>query len=194
MPRFIIPAAFLATCALALPSLADVQVFGGGGERAAYMQVFFGPNGPAGLVGIQYGQPQWKDEYDAQFDRIKGNDLRLGKDNWTTFNTDIAVSFGETQVSAGTYFFGLRCTDEGDFHLIVLEATAASKAGAVPFNPASWGEPTHVIPLEHTETGGMERKMVMEFPADSEEPSKFTFRLAWGGHELTCDGTFHMKE
>src|SRR6185436_12892626 len=83
--------AAIVVAALVLPAQ-ELQVFGGTAPRMAATRLFFGPQfSLKGMVCVQYGQPTWKPEYDAKLESLKGKNLRLGKDFWTTFNTSVAV-------------------------------------------------------------------------------------------------------
>lgn len=178
---------------LAVPALPGIQVFGGPGERGATTLVFFGEM-PLGMVGIQYGRPAWSDDYDARLNEVRGQDLRLGKDNWTTMNTDVDLTLADESIPAGVYFLGLRCDDEGEFQLLAFEASAATARKAVPFIPPQWGDADVVIPLEHEKTERRHETMSMSLASDADEPAKITLTIGWGPHELTAGGAAHLPE
>jgi hypothetical protein len=181
--------AFLAAFAafsLSLSAVAQkIQVFGGAAERASSSLVLFGENLMAGVT-VTYGQPAWQPEYDTMLDKLKGRLNRLGKDMWTTLLTTVPLELGGAKVEAGSYVVGLMCDKDGKFHLALLDATKAAKAGTLPFGQQTW-TPDVLCPLTLNKDGAKEaaEKMTMTLAADAKDPSNGTFTLAWGKHTLT---------
>jgi len=167
---------------LAVPAQAQMRVFGGTAPRMAATRIFF-EGGLKGMVCVQYGQPEWKSEYDA-LDSFKGKSVRLGKDYWTTLNTSVALDFAGTKVPAGSYYLGLRCDAGGDFEILVLRAEAADKAGMAPFFPEAW-KPDHVIAMKHAASEKSTDKLTIDLNVDEKDPSQMSLVLSWGKHVLT---------
>ncbi|MCA8977592.1 MAG: DUF2911 domain-containing protein [Planctomycetes bacterium] len=192
--RFPLLAATLATFCLAVPTTAQkVQVFGNQhGERGASTQILFG-DGIAGGVSIEYGQPIWKDSYNAMLDQLKGKLNRLGKDWWTTMTTSFTLDIAGTVVPAGSYLVGLDCDKDGKFALALLEATKGLKHGALPFAMGKEGmnwKPDYLVPLQLKKDAAAEvvEKMTMTIDLTKGlEGGSYT--LAWGKHELTASIT-----
>ena len=182
--------AALAAPAVAVTATQDVQVFGGNDERAGSSLVFFG-QGPLGMVGVQYGQPVWNDGYDERFDSLKGKDLRLGMNNWTVMNTDVPLTFGETRIEPGMYFLGLRCDDEGGFHLLAFEGAAATKKKLAPYMAHLWGDADVVVPLERGAAAERHEKLTITLASDP--GGALSFAIAWGTHELKATGTVELR-
>ncbi len=175
---------------LVAPSLAEVQVFGGPAARMAATEIFW-DNGPVGMVCVQYGQPAWKAEYDTMLDTLKGKQLRLGKDFWTTLNSSVALTIGETKVEAGSYYLALKCDAEGAFHLLLLKAEAADKQGFAPFVPDAM-KADYTCPMKRTATETSVDKMTMDFATDEKDTSRMTFTVAWGKHLLSVPVQVHL--
>lgn len=188
--------AFLAAFAalsLSIPAFAQkVQVFGGAAARASSSIILFGDDMMAGLT-MTYGQPAWQPEYDTMLDKLKGRLNRLGKDMWTTFLTTVPVEIGGVKVEAGSYVVGLMCDKDGNFHLALLDATKAAKAGTLPFGEQKW-TPDALCPLTLNKGGSKESadKMTMTLAADAKDPANGTFTLAWGKHTLTGALKLHL--
>ena len=175
----------LAIGALALPCHAQVKAFGSTAERMAATRLFFTEKLELkGMVCAQYGQPQWKDEYDQKLESLKGKQLRLGKDFWTTLNTSVALDFGGTVVPAGSYYLGLKCDAEGNFSLLVLRAEAADKAGWGPFAPNAW-KPDFTVAMKRTATDTSVDKLRIDLDSDEKEPTHLTLSVSWGKHKLS---------
>ncbi|MBM4015002.1 MAG: DUF2911 domain-containing protein [Planctomycetes bacterium] len=176
----------LVTAALAVPAFGQVQAFGGDAPRAAATRMLFGPNfTPQGMLCIQYGAPGWKAEYDAQFDQIKGQNLRLGKDFWTTFNTSCALTIGGVEVAAGAYYLGLKCDAEGKFSLLLLDAKTADAGKQAPWTGATW-TPAYTCPLTKTATETEAAVMKMSLAGNGQVAHEMTFTLNWGKHQLAA--------
>ena len=178
-------AAFAALSLTLSATAQKIQVFGGAAERASSSLVLFGENVMAGVT-LTYGQPAWQPEYDTMLDKLKGRLNRLGKDMWTTLLTTVPLELGGAKVEAGSYVVGLMCDKDGKFHLALLDATKAAKAGTLPFGQQTW-TPDVLCPLTLNKDGAKEaaEKMTMTLAADAKDPSNGTFTLAWGKHTLT---------
>jgi hypothetical protein len=186
----------LAVAALALPSPQEkkappapqaqqLQALGGSAPRMAATRLFFAPQFELkGMVCVQYGQPAWKAEYDAMIDKLKGKQLRLGKDFWTTFNTSVALDVGGTQVPAGAYYLGLKCGADGAFSLALLKAEAADKAGFAPFAADAW-KIDFTAPMKHATGDKQVDAMTMDLNVDEKDPTLLTFVVSWGKHTLS---------
>src|SRR5262245_56274783 len=113
--RAVLAGSALAVAALALPASQSqqLQAFGGNSPRMAATRLCFDQQ-LRGMICVQYGQPTWKAEYDGMLEKLKGKQLRLGKDFWTTFNTTVALDVGGTAVPAGAYYLGLTCGADGN--------------------------------------------------------------------------------
>jgi len=160
------------------------QVFGGNAPRMSATKILFG-NAGAAMICVQYGQPPWKAEYDTMLTTMKGKNIRLGKDFWTTMNTSVALTIGGTKVPAGSYYLGLKNDAEGKLHLAVLDAVAADKAGAGPFMPDGW-KVDYTCPLEMTASEKQVDLLTFDLPHDPKTPTNMTLSIAWGKHLLTA--------
>lgn len=181
--------AALVVAALALPAPQpapqEVQVFGGSAPRMAATRLFFGLQfSLKGMICVQYGQPTWKAEYDAMLDKLKGKQLRLGKDFWTTFNTSVELDVGGTKVPAGAYYLGLTCDAKGDFSLAFLKAEAADKAGYGPFLPDAW-KIDYTAAMKHGTVEKSADLMTMDLNVDEKDKLGLIFVVSWGKHTLS---------
>jgi|SRR5687767_2110084 len=178
--------AAVALAALALPAQAQVQAFGGSAPRMAATRVYFDPQAHAfkGMVCVQYGQPEWKADYDSQMEGLKGKSVRLGKDYWTTLNTTMPLEIGGAKLTPGPYYLGLQCDAEGNFHLAIMKAEAADKAGMAPFMEDAW-KIDHTAALKKTASDKPADKLTIDLDPDAKDPSLLTLKITWGKHVLT---------
>lgn len=181
----------LVATALAASASAQLQVIGGDSERMSSMALFW-DNGPAGMVCIQYGQPEWKPSYEGMINQLEDKQLRLGKDFWTTLNTTKALTIGGTKVPAGSYYLGLKCDKDRLFHLVVLRAEKADEKGWTPFIADEW-KPEILCPMDHGKVEDPVAKMRIAIEEDSaEDPTKRMLTITWGAHQLVAPLVVHL--
>lgn len=185
-----------ATAATLLTALlpAQIQAFGGPGTRAASTIIYFdtGTRTPAGGIAVQYGQGEWKDEYNQMMEQ-KGQRHRFGKDWWTTLDTSVRLEFGRTIIPAGSYFLGLESDQEGNFHLLVIDSHTAMVQGQMPFMPDTW-KPNHKIAL-HLNKNALDKpadKLTIDVTAGKDDPSKVALTISWGPHRLAAGGRANL--
>lgn len=182
----------LLTAALAAPATAQIRAFGGDAPRMSTIQILADP-GTRTLIGmlcIQYGQPEWKNQYEDMLDQAKGERFRLGKDFWTTFNTSTAVTIGDTKVPAGNYYLGIGCNEDGEFELIVLDAAKAHENSYMPSETEAW-KPDYTCAMEKGESEDIQEKLKISLQNSDGDPTDMTLRIAWGNHVLTAPIEVH---
>lgn len=173
----------------------NVQVFNElDAERKSTSVLLLDPSfAPHGGASIDYSAPTWKAEYEAMLDTLKGKDARLGMNWWTTFSTMSACEISGVKLEAGSYFLGLRCDKDGNFHLLVLNAADNLKAKAAPWMPATWkGGVACKMTLAKGSLKETVAKLQIELIADTKQPSAGKLTIRWGKHELTAPVTFDV--
>lgn len=182
--------ASFAALALATAPVAQVQVFGGDSPRMSSTKMIFNAQFEMlGAICIQYGQPKWKAEYEEMADSLKGKSHRLGKDFWSTMNTTTAFTMGGVKVAAGAYYLGIKCDDEGGFHLLVIDAKKSDKNGWTPFNAEAW-EADFTVPL--TKATSKESVEALTISLSGNTPDALELKLAWGTHSFTAATSAHV--
>jgi len=173
----------------------NVQVFNElDAERKSTSVLLLDPSFvPHGGASIDYSAPLWKVEYETMIDTLKGKDARLGMNWWTTFSTMTACEIGGAKFDAGSYFLGLRCDKDGNFHLLVLNAAENLKAKAAPWMPATWkGGVACKMTLAKGALKETVAKLQIEITADAKQPSVGKLVIRWGKHELSAPLTFDV--
>jgi hypothetical protein len=188
-------AAVLAAGAFLSPVAAQ-KVFGGqdADRKASTALVFDDAFNALGAISISYSQPTWKAEYDAKFEELKGKNLRLGKNWWTSFDTITAIEIGGQTIQPGAYYLGLHCDNDGKFSLLVLDAGKALKSGAMPFVEAAW-KPDAKVPmtLNKDSLPAPVNKMEIAIALDEKKPSSGKLSIRWGKHELVADVNVQLQ-
>lgn len=185
----ILSALVLASLAATLP--AQVQAMGGSSQRMSSTVFFFNQDfSSPGFLFLQYGQPSWKDEYDLQVEKAKGNAARLGKDYWASFETSCALTLGGAKVAAGQYYLGIACSEKGEWTLVLFDAEKCRKNQLTPFMTADMVKQGTAVavsaPMTYTKSEKSVEKLSLELAADKKETGKGSLTLAWGKHQLSA--------
>ncbi len=156
--------------------------------RVVYFHASGGTNGNpiAGEYTIEYGKPDWRREYDADFDQLtRGKRLRLGKDWWTTLDTFVPLSFGEkSELKAGEYFLALECSDKGDWSLIALDPEPLKKSKVDAFGSSQTKGGTKIA-LTYEATTDETKELTIQFVGDEKKPREQALEIRFGKHRLT---------
>ncbi len=153
--------------------------------RGAARVVWFGGNGVAGEYSLDYGRPQWKSEYDADFDKLtKGKRLRLGADWWTRLDTIVPLEIGGKEVKPECWFLALERSDKGDWFLVLLDQASIRKQKQDAFGSA---QTTGGIkaPMESSTPTEAADTLTMRFVADEKDSRLQTLEIRFGKHLLT---------
>jgi len=164
------------------------------GERVSTGILFFDQEKQrsVGNVAISYGQPVWKDEYEdaTKFDSMtKGQVWRLGKDFWTTLDTNLPFKVGGKEIPAGYWYLGLhRSADGATWSLALLDPAKARKTYAIPAGlPLGHGPaPDLLAPLTAAEASSVVEKLKILVTREEEDLRRATLRIAWGKLLLTA--------
>ncbi len=89
-------------------------------------------DGSPGQVFLHYGQPEWKAEHEAVLTSKKEETVRLGSNWWTTLDTTLPLTIGETKVPSGVYYLGLHKTAKGQWQLMLLDPQEVRRRKAHP--------------------------------------------------------------
>jgi hypothetical protein len=143
-----------------------------------------------GVVTVGYGQPEWKPEYVEQFDAVtKGKRWRLGRNWWTTLDTNIALTLGELTIEPGDYYLvGERPADSEDWHLRILDPAAVR---TLQLDPVMAFETTggQSVKLKHELTESVNELMAIEIYPDESDSDAAMLTAWWGNHRLSV----HMR-
>jgi len=156
-------------------------------ERKLTRIAYFSQTGSPGQFAIDYCAPPWKDEYDAQTDKLKGHRERLGKDFWTRLDTSMDLTIGGVKVAAGDYYLGIGRTQAGDWKLVLYPAPEIRKMHGDGFItnrlPMTLGME---VPLTYSKVADKAGELKIELKPDKEKVGNATLALQWGNHQLTA--------
>jgi DUF2911 family protein len=164
----------------------QVQVFSGDSTRVSSDIFFLKGQSSPGQFLIEYGQPEWKDEYDSQFEAMtKGKRIRFGKDFWTTLDTNLPLQISGKDVTPGYYYCALERSKDDKWSLILLDpkTVQASKTAAFMTEKTTGGT---AIPLTYEAAGTSADKLTVKLQPSDLDPKKAKLIITWGKHKLTA--------
>lgn len=166
---------------------------GGGGkpllqetERLSARVVYFGGSGVAGEYAIDYGRPDWSSEYDQDFDqRTRGERHRLGKDMWSSLDTQVPLEIGGKELKPGLYYLALERSEKGDWFLVALDADALRKSRVDAFASAQTTGGAK-LPMTYEKSEPAAGKLSIRFLEDPKEARQQVLEIRFGGHRLSA--------
>jgi hypothetical protein len=164
----------------------QVQRFEDETPRVNTRIAYFGQNTSEGQLAVDYGQPEWKPEYDTEFDEMtRGKRWRLGANFWTTLDTHLDLTIGGAKVARGYYYLVLERSESDEWFLILLdpEAIRAKKLDAFMVGQTSGGIQA-LLTWEKTET--LAPKLTIKLVPTEGDLGKATLEILWGNHKLTA--------
>lgn len=168
----------------------NVQAYGELTERQSTRILYFidsTPPGSPGQISIDYGQPLWKSEYEEKFDELTtGKRWRFGNNFWTSLDTSVPFTIGETEVGPGYYYLVLERTQSDEWYLVFLDPVAVGKARLDAFfvDEAPEGFKADLNQASGEETA---EKLSIKLIAVENEVGKARMEIRWGPHLLTAD-------
>ncbi len=186
--RFVLAASVLALCGTVAAQ--GVQAYAQTVERKCSRIAYFGANGSPGQFNVQYGQPVWRDEHNAQMEAMKGERARFGDNFWTTLDTSMDLTIGGIKVPAGYYYLALGRTEKGDWQLVLFDPAALR-----PYRPDAFVTdklskfPAIEVPLDYAMIKGGEpvEKLSVELTAKKgKDLGHANLEIAWGPHRLAA--------
>ena len=160
-------------------------------ERQACRILYWdGQAGPKGEFTVAYSAPAWTEKLAAQVDGVTaGQRVRLGKDQWTSLDTNIDLTIGGVGVPAGYYYLAMEKTEAG-WDLIAMEAGRIMKQCTDPFMTAQTTGGI-VIPMAYAEEEEEEDELSIEFI--SADKQAVELEILFGPHKLTADVVASIK-
>lgn len=148
-------------------------------------------------VAIGYTTLPWREEYEATLQHLQmANYMRLGRGWWTTLDTIGAIEIAGTKVDPGSYCVGLAVAADGAFSLLLFDSRKTMAARLLPFTTALYtgaAKPDVRIPLTFAKDKSSDAvNLEIALAADAKHPSRGTFVIRWGKHELSAPVAFEL--
>jgi hypothetical protein len=179
----------------AKPTAAEAMVFAQPGERRASRAVWFGGGGSYGQVSVSYGSVGWKDRYagDIKSKKLENTRWRLGKDFWTTLDSNIPITIGGTAVPVGYYYLTLERRSNGDFVLALNDPAEVKKARLDAYMAEQTKGGIEVL-LKHETLPESASKLDVSLSIDQEEPTKGAFTIKFGPNKLSAPVVYQIAD
>lgn len=167
----------------------EVMLFNQSSDRMSSRAAMFSNTGGKGEIHLSWGPVEWKEEYEKAVagDKMTGKRWRLGADFWTTLDTNLPMTFGQTTVAVGYYYLTVEKKASGEFVLNVLDPVEVRKALMDAFQAGATKGGLEV-PLKHQTTEKAAEKLTMSVTIDDADKTKGEIAIHFGTHRLT--GTF----
>jgi hypothetical protein len=193
--RSILLSMAVAGLALSTPFLlaqdAKFEAFDGQSERGSASIAYFSQpsenefNAEGGFV-ITYGRPEWRAEYDEQFDELtKGKRWRFGNNSWTTLDTNVSLKIAGAEVAPGYYYLVLERGQGDDWSLVILDPKPLQKKKM----DASGAEETTggiTAPLTTSMTAEPATKLTVNLTKNENDLTKASLDIQWGKRKLSA--------
>jgi hypothetical protein len=143
----------------------------------------------AGQLAIYFGRPLWKKDYEdaEKFDALtKGKVWRLGRDAWTTLDTQLPLKVSGRNVAPGSFYLGLhRSMDGSDWNLAFFDP-AKIRAARVDAFEIHKAKPDFLVPVRLERTPQVTEKLTLTLSTDPKNMRSATLRIVWGNFLLTA--------
>ncbi|HSR52078.1 MAG TPA: DUF2911 domain-containing protein [Acidobacteriota bacterium] len=185
-------AAFLLAVSLAVPNQQEpsIRAFGGSPDldRASTRVVYFDSAQQRflGEIAIAYGRPQWRQDYNdsERFDSVtRGQQIRLGKNFWTSLDTNLELNMGGRSVAPGLYYLGLGRSHDDEWHLLLFDPEQV-RSLRLDASQTAQAEPLMRIPVSKSTSAISKEELTISLSYDQSDPGKMTLRVEWGPHML----------
>ncbi len=143
----------------------------------------------AGQFSITYGRPVWKKDYEdaAKFDALtRGKVWRLGRDAWTTFDTQLPLKISGRNIAPGYYYLGLHRSADGAQWSLAFFDPAKIRAARVDAFQIQKAGPEFLVPVKLEKANSVTEKLALTLAAEKENMRHVTVRIAWGHFVLTA--------
>ncbi len=184
IPLFVLM--LLGSAPLAFVAASEVKPFAQSGERGFARMVYFGDNRANPIAGefwFQYGQPDWKSEYEKQLESPDAKRWRFGKDAWTSFDTCVEVTIGGQKVPPGLYYVAIEHPAKDKWGLVFLDPAPLRAAKMDAFGAAN-STGGIVAPLTHSAAEKAADRLSIAVTA-GKKPNDGTIEITFGPHKLS---------
>jgi Tetratricopeptide repeat len=179
----------------AKPSAASAFSFAQPGDRRGTRVAWIAGSATLGEIAIGYGAVTWKDGYGekAKSKEFENKRWRLGKDFWTTLDSNIPVTIGTTAVPPGYYYLTLEKKSSGDFVLALNDAAAVKKGRFDAFQAESTQGGIEVV-LKHETTPESASKLDIALTLAQDDPAKGALTIRFGPNKLSAPVAYQLAE
>lgn len=160
-------------------------------ERGLCRVLYWSPQKDTALgqFAISFGRPLWKKEYGdpAKFDPMtKGKIWRLGKDFWTTLDTDVPLKIGSREIMPGTYYLGLSRSQDGASWSLSFIDPAKVRSMRLDAFQIERAPILFQVPVSFKTGAALTDKLTIGLSYPKENPKNVRLTIAWGQFRLAA--------
>lgn len=171
----------------------DQKAYAETSQRGNARIFYWGGNRSVGQLTIDYGQPPWKENYEAFLTKATGRRWRFGQNHWTNLDTNIDLTVGKTKVPAGHYFVVLENHPERGLQMVLLDPVGVRKRKLDSYH-AHKTRGGLEVPLQHTKGKKPAGQLRIVLKVDPAQNDRATLVVAFGGHRLRAPVVMHVKK
>jgi hypothetical protein len=169
--------------ASALPAQYFTSV--GSETRRTARAAWLGLSGEQGVT-LEYGQPEWRPDYERFLQQRSAVPLILGKGALTTLRTDVDLAFGAQKLARGRWYVGARRDKEQEWSLALFAADRvdASGRGATAILAT---EPDLRVPVRVLREAESVELFEVTLTDSKRTPQNLALGMAWGPYRLRVE-------
>lgn len=154
-------------------------------ERAGARLLYWGQSDSPGQISIDYGKPVWKPEYAAaiESEKLVGKRWRLGRDFWTTFDTNLPLRVGDAELAPGAYYLTLEKTAEGAF-VLAFNDPAKIRAKKIDAYLAHMTKGGIEVEMLHETTDKVAEELMINLATKKDDARRGALTIQFGPHVL----------
>ena len=141
-----------------------------------------------GQLVINYGQPEWRSEYEdpTTFDQMtKGRVWRMGNNFWTVLDTNLPLRIGGKDIAVGAYYLGVhRSEDGGTWSLAFMDPTKIRRA-RLDASEIAKATIDFMVPMTFAKAEETTEELVISLNTD-DNLTDVTLKVVWGNLQLTA--------
>jgi quercetin dioxygenase-like cupin family protein len=150
---------------------------------------WYGPDS-AGQVAIDHGRPRWNGRYQQFLDQPSKRRWRLGENFWTTLDTNMALTIGDTEVPIGAYYCVLQNDATAGLELVLLDPDEVRRRRLDAYE-ASKTTGGIRIGLEKGKAAVPAGRLEITLDVDRARRDTGTVRIRFGAHEMSAELKMH---
>jgi tetratricopeptide (TPR) repeat protein len=143
---------------------------------------------PEGQVHVDYGTLAWRAEFAGaiESERFQGVRWRLGKNFWTSLDTNVPLTIGGVEIEPGLYYLSLMRKKDGGFELGLHDPAKVREAKADAFQ-LTFGslQPEHHVAMKHEELEEVAEELTLSIQYEK-DPKHAEFFVDFGPHRVSC--------
>ena len=169
-----------------------IVAFGGNSASRASSRVLYSnraTNSFPGQLVINYGQPQWRSEYEdpTTFDQMtQGRVWRMGNDFWTVLDTNLPLRIAGRDIAVGAYYLGVhRSEDGGTWSLAFMDPNKIRRA-RLDASEIAKATIDFMVPMSFEKAKEATEKLSISLASRKDAIENVTLKVVWGTLQLTA--------